>query len=131
MRLLIHSALWLAACGLVCAKTKPKSESTAPRTGMKSVAELTEAARSSIVTVTQIGRAGMHETLGTGFIISADGLIATNMHVIGHARRIQVKFSDGESREVTAIQATDPSLDLALIKVDAKGLKPLPLPGRG
>ena len=127
MRLLIHSALWLAACGLVCAKTKPKSESTAPRTGMKSVAELTEAARSSIVTVTQIGRAGMHETLGTGFIISADGLIATNMHVIGHARRIQVKFSDGESREVTAIQATDPSLDLALIKVDAKGLKPLPL----
>src|SRR5262249_9251697 len=65
--------------------------------------------------------------LGTGFIVGADGLIATNLHVIGEARPVSVRLADGKKYEVTAVHASDRSLDLALLKIDAKGLTPLEL----
>jgi serine protease Do len=119
MRPLLYLALGILLGSPAPAKTRPKA---AP-----SVTELTEMARPSIVTVTQIGRGGMHEALGTGFVISPDGLIATNEHVVGSARRLQVQFADGAIADVTSIHATDPTLDLAIIKVDRHDLKPLPL----
>lgn len=124
MRLILLPALWFAACGLAVAKPKPKA--TAPET-KKTVPELTAAARPSIVTVTQIGRGGEQEALGTGFVVSKDGLIATNMHVIGNSRRIQVQLHDGSLHDVTEIHATDSSLDLAVVKIDKHDLKPLAL----
>lgn len=124
MRPVLLPVLWFAACGLAIAKPKPKT--TAPEPG-KSVPELTTAARPSIVTVTQIGRGGEQEALGTGFVVSKDGFIATNMHVIGSSRRIQVQLHDGSLHDVTEIHATDPSLDLAVIKINKQDLTPLPL----
>ncbi len=121
MRTLLIPVLWLSLCGAALTKTPPKPA------GSKPVTEITEAARPSIVTVTQIGRGGSQEALGTGFVISADGLIATNMHVIGHARRIQVQLSDGTSHDVTAIHATDQTLDLAIIQIDQHDLTPIAL----
>jgi serine protease Do len=64
---------------------------------------------------------------GTGFIIDADGSILTNNHVIEHAERITVKFSDGRSVRARVI-GTDPDTDIALIKVDGEvGLPVAPL----
>ncbi|WP_156346551.1 S1C family serine protease [Verrucomicrobium spinosum] len=127
MRPLLFTALWLAlGSGLVLAKPKPKADSAAG-THAHSVEELTVAARPSLVTVTQIGRGGSQEALGTGFIISTDGLIATNLHVIGNARRIKVQLSDGSMHEVTEVHATDPTLDLAIIRIGKKDLTALPL----
>jgi serine protease Do len=55
-------------------------------------------------------------SLGSGFVISDDGYILTNYHVINGADEIKVKFDDG--RELKGeIKGTDPKLDLALIKV--------------
>lgn len=55
---------------------------------------------------------------GSGFIISADGYIMTNNHVVGDADRVTVRLLDG--REFTAkIVGTDPPTDIALIKIDA------------
>ncbi len=105
---------------------KPKPKTVAPES-KKTVPELTAAARPSIVTVTQIGRGGEQEALGTGFVVSKDGLIATNMHVIGNSRRIQVQLHDGSLHDVTEIHATDSSLDLAVVKIDKHDLKPLAL----
>jgi serine protease Do len=120
MRLILLPALWLAVTvGVVSAKPAPPAP--------KSVAELTAAAKPSIVTVKQIGRGGGQEALGTGFIVSKDGLIATNLHVIGNFRRLQVQLSDGTSHDVTEVHATDISLDLALIRIGKTGLKPLEL----
>ena len=63
---------------------------------------------------------------GSGFIISQDGLILTNQHVVGDADRVTVKLSDG--REFTAKTIdTDAASDVAVIKIEAKDLPTLRL----
>jgi len=61
---------------------------------------------------------------GSGFIISTDGFVVTNNHVIENAREIKVSLADG--RTVNAIlKGTDPSTDIAVLKIDETGLKAL------
>lgn len=64
------------------------------------------------------------EATGSGVIISEDGYIVTNNHVVEDADELTVTLND--NREFSAvIVGTDPSTDLALIKVEAKGLPSL------
>jgi S1-C subfamily serine protease len=68
-------------------------------------------------------------SLGSGVIVSADGYVLTNNHVLGDPRRgradIRVTLSD--NRELPAeIIGADPFSDLAVLKVEATGLSPLP-----
>lgn len=58
---------------------------------------------------------------GSGVIISADGYIITNNHVIAGADKVQVTFNNRNS-EIATVVGTDPSTDLAVLKIDAKGL---------
>ncbi len=58
---------------------------------------------------------------GTGFLVSADGLILTNNHVISGATRIQVILWDKRVLEGTVV-GTDPTTDLALVRVSREGL---------
>jgi S1-C subfamily serine protease len=63
---------------------------------------------------------------GSGFIISSDGFLITNDHVIDQAQDIQVATADG--RLVKAeLKGTDPSTDIAVLKIYANGLRPLSL----
>jgi len=58
---------------------------------------------------------------GSGFIISSDGLVLTNAHVVRDAKQVTVKLSD--RREFSAqVLGSDPATDIAVLKVDAKGL---------
>ncbi len=59
---------------------------------------------------------------GSGVVISPDGYIVTNNHVVENARKIVVTFNDKHKREATII-GTDPTTDIALIKVDAEKLE--------
>lgn len=60
-------------------------------------------------------------SLGSGVIVSSQGLILTNNHVIATADSIEVALSDGRKMTATVV-GTDPDTDLALIKVDANDL---------
>ena len=65
--------------------------------------------------------------LGSGFIISQDGYILTNNHVVGDADKITVRLNDGREFKAKTI-GTDPNSDVALIKIDgSKNLPVLPL----
>ena len=62
---------------------------------------IVESARKSIVVVSFAGRDGRRQGLGTGFVVGADGLIATNLHVLGEARPISVETADGKRHAVS------------------------------
>lgn len=62
--------------------------------------------------------------LGSGVIVSKDGYIVTNAHVVEKADEITVGFNDGRKSRAKVI-GTDPDSDLAVIKVDLQGLTPL------
>ena len=62
-----------------------------------------------------------YTAFGSGVIISSDGYIVTNNHVVNGADKISVKFNDGHEARATIV-GLDPSTDLALIKVELNDL---------
>jgi len=96
----------------------------------KSVEDLAREAKPSIVTIRFRGRREGDAGLGTGFFVG-DGLVATNLHVIGEARPISVELADGTTHEVTSVHATDRDGDLAVVRIAAKGPAALPLAEAG
>lgn len=64
--------------------------------------------------------------LGTGFIISSDGYIVTNNHVVDSADEVLVKMRDGSEHKARVI-GTDSKLDVALLKIKASHLKAVTL----
>jgi S1-C subfamily serine protease len=96
-----------------------------------------DAAASVVTIVTEVG--GTNNPLtgnagatgsGSGFVVSADGLILTNNHVISGATTIRVTFEDGRELAATVV-TTDAQHDLALVRVTATGLTPLALGDSG
>jgi serine protease Do len=67
------------------------------------------------------GMPGPIEASGSGVIISPDGYIVTNNHVVTESNKIQVTLNDKRTYDAQII-GTDPSTDLAVIKIDAKDL---------
>lgn len=64
---------------------------------------------------------GEHTSVGSGFIISSDGYILTNNHVVDHADKVTVRLQD--RRTLTAkVVGTDKTYDIALLKIQASGL---------
>ncbi|WP_373455192.1 MULTISPECIES: DegQ family serine endoprotease [Rhodobacter] len=63
------------------------------------------------------------DALGSGFVISEDGYIVTNNHVIENADEISIEFSGGQKLDAKLV-GTDPKTDIALLKVESD--KPLP-----
>jgi putative serine protease PepD len=67
---------------------------------------------------------------GTGFVVRADGTIVTNAHVVGSADTATVRFNDSGRLVEADVLGTDPSSDLAALRVDpgsVDNLRPLPL----
>ncbi|HRP52364.1 MAG TPA: trypsin-like peptidase domain-containing protein [Fluviicola sp.] len=63
---------------------------------------------------------------GSGVIVSSEGYIVTNNHVIQDASEIEVILNDNSKYTATVI-GTDPSTDIAVLKIEAKGLKAIPI----
>ncbi len=64
--------------------------------------------------------------LGSGVVVSSDGYILTNNHVVDNADVIYIRTFNNNKVEA-AVVGKDPKTDLAVIKADAKGLKPIPI----
>lgn len=77
--------------------------------------------KSTVVTTSFFGQSES-EKLGSGVIISEDGYIVTNNHVIKEATRVSISTSTGEEYDATIIGA-DEKCDIAIIKINAKNLK--------
>jgi serine protease Do len=71
-------------------------------------------------------RAPRQAGLGSGVITTPDGYILTNNHVIDGANRVRVELTDKRTFDAKVV-GTDPASDLAVLKVDAQGLRTLPI----
>lgn len=80
---------------------------------------IVEAVAPSIVAV--LVSTGQGEGEGSGVVWSEDGVVVTNDHVVSGAQEVVVAFASGE-RVAAAVEATDPITDLAVLRVDRKGL---------
>ncbi len=69
----------------------------------------------------QVPREQESQSLGSGFIISSDGYILTNAHVVDHAEKITIRLTDKREFKAKVIGA-DKRTDVALLKIDATGL---------
>ncbi len=109
-------------------RERPPNEALSGFVAPTSLAPLIRAVRDAVVNIstsnvrqsTTVGR-----SLGSGFIISPQGHVVTNNHVVEKARVIRVKLADG--REFVAdVVGRDPSTDVALLKLEGEGLGNLP-----
>jgi serine protease Do len=121
-RILVAVALSVLAtgCGHAAAPTAAATAAAAAPHAM-TPAEIAAHGLPSIVTM----RTG--QSLGTGFVVRADGWIATNLHVVIGGPRVKVTLRDGREFEVVEVLAASPDHDLALVRVEATGLPTLTL----
>ncbi|XP_075963751.1 serine protease HTRA2, mitochondrial-like [Anarhichas minor] len=99
-----------------------------PRYKYNFIADVVEKSTSAVVYIEILGRhpfSGREVPVsnGSGFIISSDGLIVTNAHVVANKRGVRVKLTNGEMYNAT-VQDVDPVADIATIKISARN--PLP-----
>lgn len=103
-----------------------------------SFAPIARLADQSVVTITTVGveeeispfthrrRRAQTQGLGTGFVIDPGGVILTNNHVVNGAQAVEVKLSD-ERTFPAKVVGTDAPTDIAVVRIDARDLRPLPL----
>jgi putative serine protease PepD len=90
------------------------------------IASILKGAVPAVVALVDDGGPDSGGAAGTGFVISSDGVIVTNNHVVEGAKKIQAVFSDGTTRNATVVGRNAPS-DLAVVKVDGTGLQTIAL----
>ncbi len=112
--LLVAGAMVLASCG-------PSKDPDRPRMRM-TPKDIVQQSSDGIVVIT----AG-EDKIGSGFIVDASGLVATNLHVVASEKQITVKLHDGSSSEVTQVVGYDPDRDLALLRIKPPGKSLVPL----
>lgn len=105
-------------------------ESSAPRGGQPGPEEIPEYLRRFFEFRGQPPQPHQRMGMGSGFIISADGLIVTNNHVVEGADSVLVRMSDRREFDAEII-GTDPRSDLALLRVDGGDLPVLKLAAEG
>jgi V8-like Glu-specific endopeptidase len=90
------------------------------------ISDITSRSSSAIASIKTKDKNGNDIGMGSGFVVSEDGIIATNFHVLESAYQAEVKIGEKTYKEVYFIKGA-PEVDIALIKVDARGLKVLPI----
>jgi len=111
-------SLTLLLAGVVAAQSAP------PR---KDIPAIAKAANGAIVSIVMSDKDGKPIAQGTGFVISKDGHIVTNYHVISEGSSAIVKFPDGAFYVVDGVLAFDKARDVAIIKAHGENFRTLTL----
>jgi S1-C subfamily serine protease len=88
----------------------------------QTVAEVVKRSSDAVVLIVTSDSNGQETALGSGFLISADGEVVTNFHVIKDAHSAIVKLSTRAFFPVSGILASDPSRDLAILEIKGNNL---------
>jgi hypothetical protein len=88
----------------------------------QNVADVVKQSSDAVVLIVISNSAGQETALGSGFLVSADGEVVTNYHVIKEAHSAIVKLSNGAFFPVNGVLASDSDRDLAILKVNGKNL---------
>ncbi|MBE9046535.1 trypsin-like peptidase domain-containing protein [Pleurocapsales cyanobacterium LEGE 10410] len=104
---------------------------SADSTSTNFITAAVEQASPSVVRITSAGNSRAADRqpargMGSGFIISSDGVVLTNAHVVRGAQRVTVTLGDGRSL-IGEILGQDPLTDVAVVKLPANNLPALPL----
>lgn len=82
----------------------------------RSVSDAVDLVGPAVARIEHVGNRAGH---GSGFLISPDGLVVTNSHVVGSARTVRVTMPDGGSTEGRVL-GSDPDTDIALVRADGR-----------
>ena len=90
------------------------------------IAQVANAMADSVVTISSevSDEMGSGEATGTGVVLTADGEILTNAHVVEGATTVKVRFAGETEPRSAQVLASDPGNDLALLKIEGVGFKP-------
>jgi S1-C subfamily serine protease len=91
------------------------------REASTSLVDLAKITRPAVVTLHVVHNDAGSEATGTGFLISPDGLLVSNHHVIEKGKNITAQFADGTVVGVAEVVAADPNRDLAVLKLQSGG----------
>lgn len=104
--------------------TAPPVISDAESSDLSGVAQAAQRLANSVVTISSSVDSGLSEgeATGTGVVVTSDGEILTNAHVVEGATEVRVRFAGDTEPVVAEVLAADAGNDLALLKVNATGL---------
>lgn len=103
------------------ARTQAQAQTRARSQHEETVVKVAREAMPAVVSVVVPGYGS-----GSGVLISSDGVIITNRHVVANAANVEIGFADGR-RVVGRVLGRDPSLDIAVVRVPLTGLPAAPL----
>ena len=98
-----------------------------PSIGDTVIAQVANVLADSVVTISSVVDDGFEsgEATGTGVVLTTDGEILTNAHVVDGASEVRVRFAGETEPRMAKVTASEIGNDLALLKIDATGLKPV------
>jgi hypothetical protein len=99
----------------------------AAQTQEKTAGDIYKMAGPSVVLIETYGDDGKVSGSGSGFLVSADGRILTNFHVIAHTKRATVRLANQDAYDAVHVLGVDKRRDIALLMIDAANLSYLRL----
>lgn len=116
-----------AAAAFLVLLSFPASHSAQQQGSIVSAGELYRSASPSVVLIETYGFDGKVSGSGSGFIVSPDGAILTNYHVIAHTKRASVRLANEDAYDDVSVLDLDKRKDIALVKIKAVALPTLRL----